>query len=267
MKITDLLTEFDASNIKTGVNVLGHDVTTGDVTDIAKTLGIDPKDALKYGLDAYTIANTKIPGTDYTVADAANMGIDVASFLPIARAGKAMAAGKSTAPAMSSLGKRQVAAQATKQIGKSAVNVDGTGSSTSGGSALPTKKKSKFAVGDKIAVKIKGDKFKLPIVGLVPSGYLVDISSVPGKSSGQTMTVSDPMNETATEGSTSAGNVASLGQSPHIAGGTPAVLKRWSGTPGSSGTSGKSIKHKKVKSQSAKDNPITNTNVGNNLIA
>jgi hypothetical protein len=265
MKITDLLTEFDASNIKTGVNVLGRDVTTGDVTDIANTLGIDPKTALDLGMDAYELANTKIPGTDYTVADAANMGINVASFLPIARAGKALATGKSATPALASLGKRQAAAQAVKQIGKSAVNVDSTSSTSSSGSALPSKKKSKFAVGDKIAVKIKGDKFKLPIVGLVPSGYLVDISSVPGKSSGQTMTVSDTLAEDSA--TTSSGNIASLGQSPHIAGGSPAVLRRWSGTPGSSGTSGKSIKHKKVKSQSAKDNPITNPNVGNNLIA
>ena len=70
--------------------------------------------------------------------------------------------------------------------------------------------------------------------------------------------------EFATAGATSAGSIASTGNSPHIAGGPPAVLKRWSGSPGKMG---KSIKHKAPKSQSAKDNPVTNSKVGNNLIS
>lgn len=63
---------------------------------------------------------------------------------------------------------------------------------------------------------------------------------------------------------TTAGNIASTGNSPHIAVGTPAVIKRWSGSPGKMG---KSVKHKPMKSQSAKDNAVTNPSVGNNLIA
>ena len=63
---------------------------------------------------------------------------------------------------------------------------------------------------------------------------------------------------------TTSSSISSLGQSPHVAVGTPAVLKRWSGSPGKMG---KSIKHKAPKSQSAKDNPVTNTSVGNNLVA
>lgn len=63
---------------------------------------------------------------------------------------------------------------------------------------------------------------------------------------------------------TTSSSVSSLGQSPHVAAGSPAVLKRWSGSPGKTG---KSIKHKAPKKQSAKDNPVTNTSVGNNLIA
>jgi hypothetical protein len=63
---------------------------------------------------------------------------------------------------------------------------------------------------------------------------------------------------------TTTANIASLDHSPHVVGGSPAVLKRWSGSPGKMG---KSIKHKAPKSQSAKDNPVTNTSVGNNLVA
>lgn len=70
--------------------------------------------------------------------------------------------------------------------------------------------------------------------------------------------------ETATAGATSAGNIASTGNSPHIAVGSKATIKRWSGSPGKMG---KSIKHKAPKSQSASDNPVTNPSVGNNLIS
>lgn len=70
--------------------------------------------------------------------------------------------------------------------------------------------------------------------------------------------------ETATAGATSAGNIASTGNSPHIAAGKPAVLKRWSGSPGKMG---KSITPTQTKSQTAKDNPVTNPKIGNNLIS
>lgn len=70
--------------------------------------------------------------------------------------------------------------------------------------------------------------------------------------------------ESATAGATSAGNIASTGNSPHVAVGSAATIKRWSGSPGKMG---KSPKHKAPKSQSASDNPVVNPNVGNNLIA
>jgi hypothetical protein len=63
---------------------------------------------------------------------------------------------------------------------------------------------------------------------------------------------------------TTSSSIANTGNSPHVAAGSPAVLKRWSGSPGKMG---KSVKHKAPKSQSAKDNPVTNTSVGNNLVA
>lgn len=70
--------------------------------------------------------------------------------------------------------------------------------------------------------------------------------------------------ETATAGATSSGNIASTVNSPHVAVGTPAVIKRWSGSPGKMG---KSVKHKTPKTQSAGDNPVTNSKVGGNLIS
>ena len=70
--------------------------------------------------------------------------------------------------------------------------------------------------------------------------------------------------ETASAGATSAGNIASTGNSPHVAVGDVATIKRWSGSPGKMG---KSPKHKTPKSQNANDNPVVNPSVGNNLIA
>ena len=70
--------------------------------------------------------------------------------------------------------------------------------------------------------------------------------------------------EAGTDGGTTAGMNAGIGGSPGTLAGTPAVLKRWSGSPGKTG---KSIKHKTPKMQSARDNPVTNPGVGNNLVS
>lgn len=78
----------------------------------------------------------------------------------------------------------------------------------------------------------------------------------------QTMKIRE-LFETATAGATSAGNIASLGGSPHRVVGSPSVIKRWGGSPGKMG---KSPKYKKPKLQTAKDNPIINPKVGSNLI-
>lgn len=78
------------------------------------------------------------------------------------------------------------------------------------------------------------------------------------------MKIAELLIETATAGSTNTSMNPGLGGSPHVLGGSPAVLRRWSGSPGKTG---KSIKHKPPKAQSAKDNPVTNTGVGKGLIA
>jgi 5'-nucleotidase len=253
--------EFQIPAIKTGVNVLGKDITINDVEKVARALDISPSDAASYGKTIYNIARTKIPGTAYTVADAVNLGLDVAPMFKVFKAGKLAKKGDQ-AGATKELGKAAAIKGAT-QLAKSGVSID-PNSSKSSTTGPSTTKRTKFAVGDMIKVPINGEEFKLPIIGVVPSGYLVDVSSVPGRRKGETLTVSASLGESASTASTSAGHVASLGNSPHIAGGTPTVLKRWSGSPG---VTGKSVKHKPVKAQSAKDNPVTNPKVGNNLIA
>lgn len=70
--------------------------------------------------------------------------------------------------------------------------------------------------------------------------------------------------ETATAGATSAGNIASTGNSPHVAVGNTATIKRWSGSPGKMG---KSPDTPQAEPQDADDNPVTNPSVGNNLIS
>ncbi len=71
---------------------------------------------------------------------------------------------------------------------------------------------------------------------VLPKGYEVDISHVKDAPS-KSVNIPEPMFEEASAGATSAGNIASTGNSPHIAAGTPAVLKRWSGEPGKMGKS------------------------------
>lgn len=70
--------------------------------------------------------------------------------------------------------------------------------------------------------------------------------------------------ETATAGATSASNVPSTGNSPHVAVGSPAVIRRWGGSPGKMG---KSPNTPKAEPQDSDDNPVTNPKVGNNLIS
>jgi len=255
--------EFQMPVIKTGVNVLGKDITTGDIEKVTTALGVSPSDAMRYGKTIYDIAKTKLPGTAYTVADAVNLGLDIAPFLKIYKAGKLAKQGDKVG-ASKELSKAG-ALTGIKKLAGSSVSVDDRGEKSY---QSPIKRKRfKFAVGDLISVPLDGQTYKLPIIGVVPNGYLVDVSTVPGKKPGEKITIPAKLDEAATSGSTSSSGNAGLGQSPHIAGGSPAILRRWSGTPGSSGTSGKSIKHKSVKSQSAKDNPVTNPKTGNNLVA
>ena len=60
------------------------------------------------------------------------------------------------------------------------------------------------------------------------------------------------LNEEATSGSTSAGNIADV-VNPHIAAGSSSALKKWSGSPGKMG---KSIKPPMPKQQKPRDNAL-----------
>jgi hypothetical protein len=267
MKIRDLLEfEIPQSIANTPVlDVFGAKVTAGQIAKIVP--GVDPETVVKYGKEINdAVQKELLPGV--TVGDAV---VTAVTAIPFIRAARLAKKGIDVAKAG---GKAEIRRQVGQEIVKKNVNLSpevkaaaaGISSTASTDTPVDTSsKKRKFNIGDKITVTVGGKKYSLPVVRILPSGYAVNVGLLPGKKDGETMTVPEPLSEDSA--TTSSGNIASLGQSPHIAGGTPAVLRRWSGTPGSSGTTGKSVKHKPMKKQSAKDNAITNPTVGNNLIA
>ncbi len=269
MKISELLIESDMTDSVKDVPVItfgDHKLTAGEVSDVLP--GVNPEDVIEQGKHLRDFLSTKIKG-DYTRADAL---IDIATFYPAFRIGKwalaaragAGAAGKEVAKAGL---RREIGQEIQKQVDVLPNLKDkpkGGGSvSPVATSIAPLSKKRKYKVGDKVPVNISGT----PDVGIVKNvlakGYELDVSHIKNAPS-KSINIPEPLSEEASAGATSSGNIASTGNSPHIAAGTPAVLKRWSGSPGKMG---KSIKHKPVKSQSAKDNAVTNPNTGNNLIA
>jgi hypothetical protein len=269
MRIKDLLNEF-VNDFPTGLSIGGEDVTVGDIKDFAKEYNLNKDEMLELlrGIKkAHSIANKEIPipMTDKSVrvGDVAGKALDAASLLALRGAGRGLPSLLKTA---GKVGTRQAASQAVKKV--TGIEFDPPSLGRKGGEGPPiAKKKKRIDIGDLVTITMNDQKFKVPVVGVNPSGYVVDISSIPGKRAGETATVPDKSVAESSSAPITSGNIASLGNSPHVAGGSPAVLKRWSGEPGSSGTTGKSIKHKPMKSQTAKDNPVTNPNVGNNLIA
>jgi len=271
MKISELLTEADMPEELNDTPVVAfgdHKLTAGDVAGVLP--GVSAEDVIEQGKSLRDFLSTKIKG-DYTRADAL---IDIATFYPAFRITKWALAGRAGAGAV---GKEVTKSALKKEVGKEVgkkVDIlptmkNNEKSSSGGGSpSNPTKvgslsKKRKYQIGDQVPVDIKGRKEVGVVANILPSGYEVDISHVkdaPTKS----VKIPEPMFEEASAGATSAGNIASTGNSPHIAAGSPAVLKRWSGEPGKMG---KSIKPPKSEPQDADDNPVTNPKVGNNLIS
>lgn len=268
MKIADLLLEFEIpSSIKdTPILSVGDGkLTAGDIADYIP--GVEPEDVIKYGSKIRDVLQSKITG-DYTVSDAL---IDVATLYPALRLGRLAMTARAGAGAV---GKQAAKSLASREVGKQiqkhvevlpTLKGKGTAAGSSADVAAPAKKK-RYNIGDKVPVEVQGRQVMGTVKNILPQGYEVDVSAVKDAPS-KTVQIPEPLAENATAGATSAGNIASTGNSPHIAGGTPAVLRRWSGKPGSSGTSGKSIKHKSPKSQNASHNPVVNPNVGNNLIS
>lgn len=263
MKIRDILNEF-IDDMPTGIRVKGQDITYGDIKNFGAEMGLTPDEIIDLARTAKDISQdtitNPITGTEYKTTDVISKGLNLASVLPFVKSGKLLSKARK-------FGTRQAASKGVEKLAKTVGGIDFAAPGMSKDSAdLLKRKKAKFIVGDRITVKINDEKFKVPVIGITPTGYVVDLSDIPGKKKGEKMLIPDNVTESSSATVTS-GNIASLGNSPHVAAGTPAVLKRWSGEPGSSGTTGKSIKHKPMKSQSAKDNPVTNPNVGNNLIA
>ena len=265
MKIRDILNEF-IDDMPTGIRVKGQDITVSDLKDLANWMQLSPAETLDMLKDVHSLSSQKvgIPFTDkqYKVADLIGKGLDVASLIPLVKG--ATKGVKATVKAVDKSAKRQVGSQLAKSVADVSISEPNIPKDSS---PPLTRKRKKFNIGDLITIKVKNEKFKVPVIGTNNSGYVVDVSSIPGKNRGETATIPDTEISESSSATVTSGNIASLGNSPHVAAGTPAVLKRWSGEPGSSGTTGKSVKHKPMKKQTASDNPITNPNVGNNLIA
>lgn len=263
MRITELLLEFEMPGAFRDIPIVtigDSSLTAGQVSDAIP--GVQPEDVIKHGNNIKDFLQTKVTG-DYTVSDAL---IDIATFYPAFRIGKmALAARAGTGAVAKEVGKGAVRREVGKEIQKNVDVLPTTkGKSASGEispvatSIDPLTKKRKYKVGDKIPVNVDGKQNTGTVKSVLPQGYEVAVDN------GKSINVPEPLSETATAGGTSAGSIASTGNSPHIAVGDVATIKRWSGSPGKMG---KSPKHKPVKSQSASDNAVTNPKVGNNLIS
>ncbi len=270
MKISELLTEADMPESLKDMPVItfgDHKLTAGDVADVLP--GVEPEDVIEQGKHLRDFLSTKIKG-DYTRADAL---IDIATFYPAFRISKWALAARGGAGAV---GKEVAKGALRREVGQQVQQraeilpsvKDSKKSGAGGVSPIATKitspsRKRKYKVGDQVSVEVKGRQEVGVVSNVLPKGYEVDISHVKDAPS-KSVNIPEPMFEEASAGATSAGNIASTGNSPHIAAGTPAVLKRWSGEPGKMG---KSIKPPKSEPQDSDDNPVTNPKVGNNLIS
>jgi len=179
----------------------------------------------------------------------------------IERTGIAAADAKATKKVVGS----QVRGQAGHELAKN-VNIlpdykAGSATDATASSASKTKQR-RYKVGDLVATTIKGKTVKIPVKNVLPSGYELDASTVP-ESPTKSIQIPEPLSETSDGGGTVASDVA---VSTKAGRGNSAVdvLRRYAGSPGKMG---KGIPQKPAKSQTAKDNPITNKSVGGNLIA
>jgi hypothetical protein len=267
MRITELLLEFEVPGVLRDIPLLtigNSKLTVGQVSDAIP--GVEPEDVVRQGKNIKDFLQSKIKG-NYSVSDAL---IDVATLYPALRVGKvAMSARAGGGGVAKEIAKGDIRREIGQEIKKD-VSVLPTlkdkDKATSGSNSVspmstninPLTKKRKYKVGDKITVNV-GDQKSVGIVkSVLPQGYEVAVDS------GKSINIPEPLSETATAGGTSADNIASTGNSPHIAVGDKAMIKRWSGSPGKMG---KSPNTPSAEPQDADDNPVTNSKVGNNLIS
>lgn len=188
MKIKELILEFELPVSLRDIPVLdifGSKVTAGTISDAIP--GVDPATVVKYGKKINDVIQTKIT-PNYTVADAL---VDVATIIPAARAVKGA---KTVMGAVKGLGSHEL----RRELGHAAVRsgavkfMPDAGASPAPTSDVPTKQR-KYKIGDKIPVNVKGKTHSLPVKNVIPNGYEVDASNVPGSKPGTSLTVPEPL--------------------------------------------------------------------------
>ena len=202
MKISEVLLEADIPDSLRDfelADIFGSKLTAGDVADYVP--GLDPKTVIQYGKDISNAVQQNItPG--YTVGDAV---LDAVTMIPAARfAGAVLKGGRATAAAGAAYGRRQVGTEVAKDVVSNAVKVNPevTGaiknaqgrSSNLGTTTTPPvqpPKKSKRKVGDTITVPYNGKRYQVPIIEVLPDGYVVSAEPILQKP-GAKMTVKDP---------------------------------------------------------------------------
>jgi hypothetical protein len=204
MKISEVLLEADIPDSLRNVeiaDIFGAKLTAGDVADHVP--GLDPKTVIQYGRAINDTIQQKItPG--YTVGDAV---VDAALMIPAARlAGAVFKGGRAIGAAAAAYGRRQVGQEVAKDVvGNSVkINPEITGAAKnlagkSGGGSVgsttaplqPPKKKARRKVGDTITIPYNGKKYQVPIIEVLPDGYVVSAEPILQKP-GAKMTVKDP---------------------------------------------------------------------------
>jgi hypothetical protein len=200
MKISEVLLEADIPDSLRNfelADIFGSKLTAGDVADYVP--GLDPKTVIQYGRAISDTVQQKItPG--YTVGDAV---IDAALMIPAARvAGAVLKGGRATAAAGAAYGRRQVGQEVAKDVIGNSVKINpevtgavkNLGSKSSGGGspvAPPLPKKARRKVGDTITVPYNGKRYQVPIIEVLPDGYVVNVEPILQKP-GAKMTIKDP---------------------------------------------------------------------------
>lgn len=185
MRINELIfedDEYDGSDLtKMPVVTFGDKkLTVGDIQKYVPE--VDPQTIIKH---ASTI-------NDY-VQKYGDTALTVASFAPWVR-GALLA--KSGAGLVKAIASGEMTRQAGKAVAKDITLIPtlqpDKDTSSKDTSTMTAQRKRKFNVGDVINVTVNGKQANVPIKNVLPSGYEVDVSKVPGSKPGQTMTVPEP---------------------------------------------------------------------------
>lgn len=180
MRITDLLMEEGLKDTPI-LSIGDSSITVGDIQNIVPDASpaaiIQNAAKIKDLVDKY-----------------GETALTAASLIPYVRYGMAARGG------MLGLAKAVGSSEVTKAVGKQALkNIDvlpdndndNTGPNASA-SPSPAKKK-KYKVGDMAPAMIGGKPVKLPVKAVLPNGYDLDASKVPGNKQGATVSIPEPL--------------------------------------------------------------------------